>query len=67
MKTRLKIFEFNQSQKLDKAPFFTYANLKCIIKKTDGCKNNPEDSSTTKVDKHILSSFPRLQYHHLKA
>ena len=42
-----KILEFNQYQKSDKAPFIIYADLECIIEKTDGCKNNPENSSTT--------------------
>ena len=52
-----KILEFNQYQKSDKAPFIIYADLECIIEKTDGCKNNPENSSTTKVRKHIPSGF----------
>ena len=52
-----KILEFNQHQKSDKAPFIIYADLECIIEKIDGCKNNPENSSTTKVSKHILSGF----------
>ena len=37
-----KILEFNQYQKSDKAPFIIYADLECIIEKTDGCKNNPQ-------------------------
>ena len=52
-----KILEFNQYQKSDKAPFIIYADLECIIEKIDGCKNNPENSSTTKVNKHIPSGF----------
>ena len=52
-----KILEFNQSQKCDQAPFIIYAGLSCIIEKIDGCKNNPENSSTTKVSKHIPSGF----------
>ena len=52
-----KILEFNQHQKSDKAPFIIYADLECIIEKIDGCKNNPENSSTTKVSKHIPSGF----------
>ena len=43
-----KILEFNQYQKSDKA-FIIYANLECLIEKIDGCKNNHESSSTTKV------------------
>ena len=52
-----KILEFNQYQKFHKAPFITYADLECIIEKTDGCKNNPENFSTTKVREHISSCF----------
>ena len=52
-----KILEFNQYQKYDKAPFIIYADLECIIEKTDRCKNDPENSSTTKVSKHIPSGF----------
>ena len=36
-----------------KALFIIYADLECIIEKIDGCKNNPENSSTTKVSEHI--------------
>ena len=52
-----KILEFNQYQKSDKAPFVIYTNLKCLIEKIDGCKNNPENSSTIKVGEHISSGF----------
>ena len=52
-----KILEFNQYQKYDKAPFIIYTNLECIIEKIDGCKNNHENLSTTKVSKHIPSGF----------
>ena len=48
-----KILEFNQYRKSDNAPFVIYAGLECLIEKTDGCKNNPENSSATKVSKHI--------------
>ena len=50
-----KILEFNQYQKSVKAPFIIYADLECILKKTDWCKNNPENLSTTKVREHIPS------------
>ena len=33
-----KILEFNQYPKYDKVPFVIYADLECIIEKTDGCK-----------------------------
>ena len=52
-----KILEFNQNQNPDEAPFIIYADLECIIELIDGCKNNPENSSTSKVSVHIPSGF----------
>ena len=52
-----KITEFNQNQKSDKAPFIIYADLECVIEKTDGCKNNPENLSARKGREHISSGF----------
>ena len=52
-----KILTFNQCQKSDKAPFIFYADLECLIGKTDEYRNNPENSSTSKVDEHIPSDF----------
>ena len=52
-----KILELNQYQKCDKAPFIIYADLECLIKKVDGCKNNPENSSKTRVVEHTPSGF----------
>ena len=52
-----KILENNKYIKFDKAPFIIYADLEFLIEKIDGCKNDPENSCTTKLRKHILSSF----------
>ena len=52
-----KILEFNQCQKSDKTRFISYADLECITEKINGCKNNPENSSTTKVSGYIPSDF----------
>ena len=52
-----KILEYDTYQKSDKAPFIIYADLECIIEKIQGCKNNPKNSFTTKVSKHIASGF----------
>ena len=51
----IKILEFNQYQKSDKAPFITYADLECLIEKIDRCKNNPENSSTTKIRLNVYN------------
>ena len=52
-----KILEFNQYKKYVKVPFITYADLECLIKKIDGCKNNLENLSTTKISRHTSSGF----------
>ena len=33
--------------------YIIYADLELLIKKVDGCANNPEQSSTTKIGEHI--------------
>ena len=53
----IKVEEFNQYQKSDKATFIIYADLECIIERINGWKNNPENLSATKVSKHISSGF----------
>ena len=36
------ILEFYRYQKFDKALFIIYADLECLLKKINGCRNNPE-------------------------
>ena len=57
----------NQYQKSDKAPFIIYADFECIIEEIDGCKNNPENLSTTKVSKDIPSGFLMFTILYLEA
>ena len=52
-----EILEFNQYRKSDKAPLTIYADLDSLTEKSDGCKNNPEKSSTKKVWANTLSGF----------
>ena len=51
------ILQFNQHMKLDKTPYIINADLESLIKKIDGCTNNPEKSSTRKICKHILWGY----------
>ena len=46
--------------KSDKMPYIIYADLESSIKKIDGCANNPEKPSTTKIGKHILCEYSKL-------
>ena len=38
-------------------PYIIYANMESLIKKVDGCANNPENSSTTKIGEHIPCGY----------
>ena len=46
------VLEFNQCMKSDKMPYIIYADMKSLIKKTNGCANNPEISLITKTGEH---------------
>ena len=52
-----KILAFNQYQKSNKITFIIYGDLKSLIKKVNGCKNNPEKSSTRKISEHIPCGY----------
>ena len=52
-----KILEYNQHQKSDEVPFIICTDLKCIIEKIGRCKNNPLNSSKSKVSEHISPDF----------
>ena len=52
-----KILEFNQYMKSDKMSYIIYASIEYLIKNIDGCANNPEKSSVTKVGKHIPCGY----------
>ena len=47
------ILKFNQYTKLDKMPYIIYADLECLVKRIEGCANNPQKSSAIKIDGHV--------------
>ena len=49
-----KILKYNQGQKSMRVPFIIYADLECLLEKMNTCHNNPEKSSTTKINKHTV-------------
>ena len=51
------IIKYNQGEKSLELPFIIYADLECLLKKIDTCYNNPELSSTTKINQHIPSGY----------
>ena len=48
-----KILEFKQYMKSDKMPYIIYTDIESLIRKIDGCGNNPEKSSTMKIGETI--------------
>ena len=54
---KVNILEINQYMKVEKMPYIIYADIKSLVRKIDGCANNREESSTTKIGKHIPCGY----------
>ena len=52
-----KIIKYNQGEKSIKSPFIIYADSECLLEKMSTCHNNPEESSTTEINKHTPSGY----------
>ena len=46
------IIKYNQGEKSIKLPFVVYADLECLLEKMSTCQNNPNESSTTEINKN---------------
>ena len=51
------IIKYNQGEKSIKLPFVIYADLECLLEKLSTCQNNPNESSTTEINKHTPSGY----------
>ena len=51
------IIKYNHREKFIKVHFVIYADLECLLKKMSPCINNPNESSTTKINKHMPSGY----------
>ena len=49
--------KYNHGEKSLKLPFLVYADLECLLEKMSTCQNNPNKSSTTKINKHTQSGY----------
>ena len=52
-----KIIKYNQGENSLKLPFIIYADLECLLEKMSTWYNNPEESSTTEINKHTPSCY----------
>ena len=57
-----KILKCNHGEKSRRAPFVVYADLECLVEKMSTCHNNPEKSSTNKINKHTPSGYSLFTY-----
>ena len=56
------IIKYNQGEKSIKMPFTIYADLECLLEKMSTCINNPNESSTTKINKHTPLGYSILTH-----
>ena len=49
--------KYNHGEQSMKLPFVIYADLECLLEKMSTCQNNPNKSSTTKMNKHTPSGY----------
>ena len=51
------IIKYNQGEKSIKLPFVVCADLECLLVKMNTCQNNPDESSTTEINKHAPCGY----------
>ena len=51
------IVKYNQGEKSIELPFLVYADLEYLLEKMSTCQNNPNESSTTEINKHAPSGY----------
>ena len=49
--------KYNHGEKSLKMPFTIYADLECLLEKMSTCQNDPNNSSTTEINKHTPSGY----------
>ena len=49
--------KYNQGEKSIELPFAIYADLECLLEKMSTYINNPNESSTTEINKHTPSGY----------
>ena len=52
-----KMLKYNPGEKSMEIPFIIYDNLESLLEKMSTCHNNPEKSSTIKINKHTPSGY----------
>ena len=58
------IIKYNHGEKSIKLPFVIYADLECLLEKISTGINKPNESSTTKINKHTPSGYSIFTHCH---
>ena len=56
------MLKYNHEEKFMKVPFIIYADMESLLEKIGTCYNNPEKSSTIKINKHTASGYSLFTY-----
>ena len=54
------IIKCNHGEQYRKLPFVIYADFEYLLEKMSTCINNPNESSTTKINKHTPSGYSKF-------
>ena len=52
--------KYNHGEKSMKLPYLIFTDLECLLEKMSTCQNNPNKSSTTKINKHTPSGYSKF-------
>ena len=56
------ILKYIHGENFMKAPFIIYADMESLLEKISTCRNNPNESSTIKINKHKPSGYSLFTY-----
>ena len=56
------ILKNNSGEKYMTVPFILYVDMECLFETISRCRNNPNESSTIKINEHTPSGYSLLTY-----
>ena len=56
------ILKYNSGEKYRRVPFILHVYMECLLKNISTCRNDPNKSSTMKINEHTPSGYSLLTY-----
>ena len=56
------ILKYNSGEKYMRVPFIMYVDMECLLENIGSCHNDPNKSSTIKINEHTPSGYSLLTY-----